>query len=268
YYEDLSPCMYPGNIGAINITSTGATINWNQSLASSVTGYDWEVREMNGTVVQSGSTSSAATTSASVTGLNPGTYYEVYVRSKCGASSGDWTSTPFKFATLCAVLTGNFFEGFENTPQGSSTNASQPLCWTYIDTHTGYGYTNTTAAQSPSTQGFYVYIPVTTTGDLMLVSPETNNLGGGTKRIRFSAKVSSTSYIPYQKLEVYSMNGNTGTATKTLVQDNFALTDSWQEFIVYLPNTTDDYFAFRFNTVTGTSYIYLDDVYYEDIPPL
>src|SRR5690606_20320906 len=112
YYEDLSPCMYPGNIGAINITSTGATINWNQSLASSVTGYDWEVREMNGTVVQSGSTSSAATTSASVTGLNPGTYYEVYVRSKCGASSGDWTSTPFKFATLCAVLTGNFFEGF------------------------------------------------------------------------------------------------------------------------------------------------------------
>src|SRR5690606_20490184 len=121
--------------------------------------------------------------------------------------------------------------------------------------------------EAPSTQGFYVY-RTTATGDLMLVSPETSNLGGGNKRIRFSAKVSSSSYIPYQKLEVYRMNGNTGAATKTLVQGNFALTDSWQEFIVYLPNTTDDYFAFSFGTLTGTSYTYLDNIYYEDIPPL
>src|SRR5690606_3556127 len=222
---------------------------------------------MNGLVVKSGTISNANTVSATVTGLTPGTYYEVYIRSKCGTTPGVWTSVPYKFATLCAVLTGNFFEGFENTPAGGSTNASQPLCWSYIDTNTGYAYTSTTAAEAPSTQGFYVY-RTTATGDLMLVSPETSNLGGGNKRIRFSAKVSSSSYIPYQKLEVYRMNGNTGAATKTLVQGNFALTDSWQEFIVYLPNTTDDYFAFSFGTVTGTSYTYLDNIYYEDIPPL
>jgi len=273
YYEDLSSCAAPGNIGAINITATGATVNWNKSLATGVTGYDWEVRDMNGLVVKSGTISNANTVSAAVTGLTPGTYYQVFVRSKCGTTPGVWTTNPHKFATLCAVITGNFFEGFENTSPGSSTTvsgsniASQPLCWSYIDTNSGYAYTSTTAAQGPSTQGFYVY-RTTATGDLLLVSPETSNLGSGNKRIRFSAKVSSTTYIPYQKMEIVTMNGNTATATKTVVAANLPLTTNWEEFIVYLPNTTDDYFAFSFKTVTGASYIYIDDIYYEDVPPV
>src|SRR5690606_6861142 len=107
YYEDLSPCAAPGKIGAINITATGATINWDKSLATGVTGYDWEVRDMTGAVVKSGTISNANTVSASVTGLTPGTYYQVYVRSKCGSTPGSWTTNPTTFATLCAVFTGN-----------------------------------------------------------------------------------------------------------------------------------------------------------------
>ncbi len=266
YYENLSPCAAPGNISATTITSTSATISWNKSLAAGVTGYEWEVRDLTGVVVKSGTVNNVNTVTANVTGLAPGMYYEVYVRSKCGATPGVWTSVPFKFATLCAVLTGNFFEGFEFTPGGGTTNASQPLCWSYIDTNSGYGYTSTSAVKT-ATQGFYVYRP-NTTGDLLLVSPETANLGGGNKRVRFSARVNSTTYINTQKLEVYTLNANTGTPTKTLVATGFALTNSWQEFIAYLPNTTDDYFAFSFDRNGGTTYIYIDDIYYEDIPPI
>ncbi|WP_203227746.1 fibronectin type III domain-containing protein, partial [Paenimyroides viscosum] len=45
------------------------------------------------------------------------------------------------------------------------------------------------------------------------------------------------------------------------------LTTAWQEFIVPLPATTDDYFAFSFDSQNGTAYVYLDDVYYEDVSP-
>src|SRR5690606_3527280 len=60
--------------------------------------------------------------------------------------------------------------------------------------------------------------------------------------------------------------GNTASATKTLVEE-VTLSTEFEEFIVYLPNTTDDYFAFSFDRVgTSASYVYLDDIYYEDAP--
>src|SRR5690606_37993776 len=42
----------------------------------------------------------------------------------------------------------------------------------------------------------------------------------------------------------------------------------YQEFVVYFPQTTDDYFAFRLvhNGTTTASGLYIDDVYYEDAP--
>src|SRR5690606_32310205 len=100
YYEDLSPCIFPMGIDVTNITTTSADISWDASLASGVTGYDYEVRDASGTVVKSGSTNSATATSDSITGLTPATEYFVYVRSKCGTSSGIWTTFPANFFTL------------------------------------------------------------------------------------------------------------------------------------------------------------------------
>ena len=65
------------------------------------------------------------------------------------------------------------------------------------------------------------------------------------------------------------MNGTTSSATKTLVTTiNLPDNASWDEYIVYLPQTTDDYFAFSFDQGSATNYTFLDDIYYEDIPPL
>src|SRR5690606_37993054 len=109
----------------------------------------------------------------------------------------------------------------------------------------GYAYVSTTAANTGN-RGYYTYRPstATATGDLLLISPETSNLGHGTKQIRFWAKKSSATYVP--KFEIYSMNGKTATSTKTLLQASINLTTAWQEFIVPIPATTDDYFAFSF----------------------
>ncbi|WCM41013.1 glycine-rich protein [Flavobacterium sp. CBA20B-1] len=275
YYEDLSPCSAPGNIQSSAITQTAATISWDFSLATGITGYEYEVRTSgnpgsgaNGLVVTN--TTSATTNSVNLTNLQPGTSYTVYVRSICGGSSGSWTTFPHTFNTLCGIV-NYLFEGFESTPTGNSSNNTYPLCWSYIDTVTssGYGYVSTSASNNGS-NGFYTYRSSLTSasynGDILLISPETDNLGNGAKQIRFSARVSSSSYITNHQFEVYTMDGTTTSATKTLLQGTIPLTNTWQEFTIELPVTTDDYFAFSFERSGGAAYVYLDDIYYEDIP--
>ncbi|MBA5793428.1 MULTISPECIES: glycine-rich protein, partial [unclassified Flavobacterium] len=274
YYEDLSPCIFPMNLKVSAITQTSATISWDASKATGVTGYEYEIRTSGAAgsgatgLEQTGAVNAPAT-SVNITNLSASTSYIVYVRSKCGTSNGAWTPYPIKFNTVCGVVTGNFFEGFENTAVGSSSNITYPLCWTYINTVTpttsAYGCVNTNA-KNTGNNGFYTYRSSTATanGDLLLISPETDNLGNGGKRLRFWAKVSATSYSP--KFEIYTMDGNTVTANKTLLK-TINLTTNYTEYIVYLPvSTTDDYFAFSFDRVGAASYVYLDDVYYEDAP--
>lgn len=214
-------------------------------------------------------TLTSGTISLNLPNLSANTQYYLWYRKLC--SNGQYSGWAYyNFKTACGIVTENFYENFETTNTGSSTNITYPTCWSYVNTvnptTSGYGYVSTTASYAATgSRGFYTYRSSTSTanGNLMLISPETNNLGSGTKRIRFRAKNSSTSYVP--KFEIYTMNGNTATATRTLVQE-VTLTTDYNEYIVYLPNTTDDYFAFSFDRVGTASYVYLDDIYYENAP--
>src|SRR5690606_22673696 len=103
--------------------------------------------------------------------------------------------------------------------------------------------------------------------EILLISPETVNLGNGAKQVRFWVNYPYTGY-PGTKIEVYSMNGKTSTATKTLLQSIPLTTSGWTEYIVPFPATTDDYFAFSFyGAPSQYPNIYLDDINYEDMSP-
>ncbi len=275
YYEDIETCLYPTNVTVSNITQTGATLNWAASISPTVTAYEYEVRSMG--LPGSGTTGLAATgvvnvplTTASITGLSASVSYTVYVRAICGTSTGRWVPNSTKFYALCNIINNSFFEGFDTTETGSSNNPSPPICWTYLATSAknSYGYTSGYTTGMNESNGFSASRISTTgaeyDGDILLISPETNNLGNCTKQLRFWAKV-SFSDITTHKFEVYSMSDKTATATKTLLKGNIPLTDNWQEFIVPLPTTTDDYFAFSFNRQGGSATVYLDNIYYEDI---
>lgn len=210
----------------------------------------------------------AGTTSLNLPNLLSNTDYYFWYRKTCTDNSQSvWL--PYIFRTPCGIMVDNFYEGFETTPTGSSSNITTPVCWSYVNTvgtSNAYGYVSTTASYAATgSRGYYTYRSSTTSanGLLLLISPETVNLGSGTKRLRFKAKKSSASYVP--KFEVYTMNGTTATSTRTLVQE-VTLSTNYDEYIVYLPNTADDYFAFSFDRVGTASYVYLDDVYYEDAP--
>src|SRR5690554_4602384 len=277
YYEDLSPCVYPIGLTAANITESGAMISWSPSMAIGLTGYEYEVR----TSGAAGSGATGLVTSGAVgpyvntvdlTGLlDHSTTYTVYVRTICGTTTGDWTLLPLTFDTLCGVIVGNFFEGFENGPTGSSTNHNAPACWTYLQSGPSvtnpYGYVGTINPKTGS-RAYYTYRGSTNTGESILVSPETDNLGNGTKRLRFSTRLYYTGSTYGQKLSIYSMDNNTLTANRTLLTTINVTSTAYQEYIVYFPaNTTDDYFAFSFDDEGMAKYIFLDDIYYEDAPP-
>src|SRR5690554_553564 len=175
------------------------------------------------------------------------------------------------------VYTANFYEDFDTTSGGGSSNNTVPTCWTYLDdmTGTGYGYTQTSATYSVSPSNsfrFYMYNSTTNNNQyLYLISPETDNLGNGTKQVRFSAR-----YLTQGgRLEVVTLGDisspSAATASATVLQSFDVPSLSYEEFIVPLPVTTNDYFAFRvtYNGNPSNTYpiTYIDDVYYEDLLP-
>src|SRR5690606_34098204 len=243
YLEDLETCMYPDNIAISNITSTGADISWTPSPQSTGgTGYEYEIRTSG--APGSGTTgleTSGNTTNLSVTisALDPNTDYEVYVRSLCGTATSRW-SQAVMFKTLCATF-GNFSENFDNTSTGSAskTGANYPDCWNYIDsTTTGYGYVVASNPQS-SPRVYRLYRANTASGasteEIVLVSPPTDNLGNGTKQLRFSIRSYATTTYN-SKLEILSMPDPTTTTGATVLATINNNNDRvWAEYIVSLP---------------------------------
>src|SRR5690606_24357440 len=143
-------------------------------------------------------------------------------------------------------------------------------CWTYINTiGNTWSYGEVVDWMSQTGNNSYYVNRDSGSGDFMLISPETSDLGNGAKRLRFSVYYDYGSGTP--EIEIYHLNDNNTSATKTLINTICVTTiGSWQEYIVYLPVTTDDYFAFSFPEVSGGGYgsWFIDDIYYEDIPPL
>src|SRR5690606_39717376 len=98
-----------------------------------------------------------------------------------------------------------------------------------------------------------------TSQNLVLISPETDNLGNGTKQLRFSAMALNTNES--NLLQIVRSNGATSSSTFTVVQEIVIKHTRHQEYIVPLQETTDDFFGFRLanngTTITG-------DIYFEN----
>src|SRR5690606_17151916 len=97
-----------------------------------------------------------------------------------------------KTYSQCAVVTTNLYENFDTTTAGSTSTPSLPSCWSFIDdiTTTGYLYTNDLATSAPFSGANYLRMYRTNSAtnasqELVFISPETNNLGNGTKQVRF-----------------------------------------------------------------------------------
>ena len=264
--ELVPSCPNPTSITINQITSNSARINFTPPNTLPPHGYGYSVRREgnpdsgNTGLISNGNQSGAVGTSLDLSNLPSGETLYSYMRSECSATEfGDWLG-PFVFTTLCESR-GAFNENFESQPVGSTVYASLPPCWGKITTGNGYLYTSSASAYSGS-HSLYLYNSNQNTGDLVVVSPPTNQLGNGGYRVRFRARSTSSTL---STLNVVTLkNPNTTVGMQPLVA--IPLTTSFKEYFVNFPAGTANYFGLAHGLSDTYQAIYIDDIRFEPIP--
>jgi hypothetical protein len=258
-------CIAPSNLGASNLTTTSADLNW----TAGGTETQWDIEYGAAGFTQgAGTTISGVTTNPyTLSGLSANTSYEYYVRADCGAVNGtsSWAG-PYSFLTPCNAFTAPYSQNFDGT-----TAPAVDACWTVINTvnlarlQTDATPLGTSANSAPNAVEFYNYTGTTPT-DQILVSPMFSDFDN-TKRIKFYLyDYSNTSDMIIGTMSDPS-NAATFTPFDTITEADMD-DDVWEQFTVSFASYagTDKYIAFAHGMNTTFDYIHLDDFEYEDIP--
>lgn len=262
--DKYTTCLAPSAATASAVTASSATVSWTAP-ATLPTNYD--IYYTSSTVAPSTTTaptiSNIASSSLSAnftTGINSMTKYHVWIRSKCGSNTGEWAYGT-TFTTPCTTFPASYTENFDTTPVGSTTNTNAPMCWSYLETSgfAGYGYVINSNSNSP-TNSYYLYNSSASSGNQMLVSPQTTALSDGTKRVKFFAK-GSAGYT----LQVGTLTNPTDPATFVSFNTT-TITANYAQYTVNIPSGGGSYLAFRHNLGGTFRSIYLDDITVQAIP--
>ena len=275
-FGELASCIFPLDISAESINATDATFNWT-AVSTDYIGLEYELRSSglpgSGAVglVDSGSLD-IDETSITLNDLIANTPYTFYLRSNCSTTENSfWGVNTFR--TACAV-TGSFTENF-----GNVALETFPFCWSLINDYPedfevsvtdweGVNNSNALYAIFFSEELDSGVIPE----NVIIVSPETDNLGNGDYRVRF--KIRKGDYDPYVKVSFGVMSSNVEGSSFELI-DAIELEEEFVTKIYDIELTDKDYFAFKLEEVdfedswwgayASGSFI-IDDVVYEPIP--
>jgi hypothetical protein len=125
--EDIPTCPDPTNLAVIGSTTTTAELSWNAGFNETA----WQVvvqPQGTGAPTASSTIIDAPSNPFTITGLNPSTQYEYYVRANCAADDqSNWVG-PFNFTTQCDAFDVPFFEGFNST-------STSEFCWTVLNSN-------------------------------------------------------------------------------------------------------------------------------------
>ncbi|MFL9834412.1 fibronectin type III domain-containing protein [Chryseobacterium terrae] len=260
--DKFTTCLAPTAVTASAVTVSSATLSWTAP-ATVPTNYD--IYYTSSTVAPNSSTTptvSAVTGLAAniASGITSTTKYHVWIRSNCGGSVGEW-SYGTTFTTPCSTFNVPYTESFDTTPTGSSTNLTAPICWSYLETSgfTGYGYVSSTYSNSPA-NSYYLYNSSASSGNQLLVSPQTVGLSDGTKRVRFYARGSANYTIQVGTLT------NPSDPSTFVSFNTTTITGSYAQYTVNIPSGGGSYLAFRHNLGGTYRGIYLDDITVQQIP--
>jgi len=253
-------CAAPIDVEVSGITKNSATISWQDDLGSTWESYvqpsGGGVPAGSGSQVKTKTITIGQTNGASGGVLQPNTEYEVYIRSKCDATTTSKWIGPIIFRTSCNEAALPFWEGF-NT-------GSDLSCWRFIDNNLDGEQWK--AAKSPVFEGdgSMSYAVYSIPADDYLVTP--GFLFDATKmyRLKFNYRTS-----PNFKSDFEVLMSSTGTAPTDFKTNLLSKKDqssvSWKEEKVIVSGVNGVvYFAWHANGKTD-NYIYIDNVYIEEI---
>ncbi|MCU7615198.1 T9SS type A sorting domain-containing protein [Chryseobacterium sp. GMJ5] len=255
-------CLAPTAVTASAITVNSGTLSWTPP--ATVPG-SYDIYYTSSTYAPNSSTTPSMTgvtgNTAAMSGLLATTRYHVWIRSKCGGVPGEWAYGT-SFITPCSTFPVPYSENFDSTPTGSTTNTNAPLCWSYLEAtgFTGYGYITNSNAFSAA-NSYYLYNSSATSGNQLLVSPQTTALSDGTKRVKFYAKSSTAGYT----VQVGTLT-NPADPSTFVSFNTTTLTTTQSPYTVNIPSGGGAYLAFRHNLGGTNRGIYLDNITVEAIP--
>ena len=127
--ELIPDCQRPNNLVTSNVLSNGVTLTWNNR-SSSVA---WQVEYVyHGFAIGSGTRIITTSNPLVITGLQPSTSYDLYVRSICGpGDTSEWSRTPHNFSTMQNPAPVPYFFDFETSTEWDNwqVNSNSPINW-------------------------------------------------------------------------------------------------------------------------------------------
>jgi len=240
------------------ITVTGQTTTSLTYAITSYTGSVYEVEYGPQGFTQGQGTVIPATATGTISGLNPSSSYDLYVRNNCTASSNGYSSWsgPVVGSTVCApISTFPYNQGFDQWATGTAvgicfTSSTGAPTWTVEDLTTP---SSSTGPLGPQSGTRYMFIE-TSSGSAGSVSylefPEFNTSSLMSAELRFFYHMYGATT---NKLVVESYNGTSWVAIDSLVgQQQTASADPWLERVITVPTAAS--VKIRFAGYRGTSF--------------
>ena len=257
---DYAPeCLLPTNVRITNITSSEATVNWGASEDET----DWQiVYGPTGLSLDEAEPITINVNPYTLTGLDPNTTYDVYLRTLCNNGEISEYTAVTTFTTGCAPLALPYSENFDS--YGTGTTA-YPDCWQKINNNTTLPYiTSMTASTGLTLPGAMYFYTTSTTVYAYAILPEFD-AELNTLQLSFAFKAAMGSgYF----LEVGVLEDLSDTSSFVPIQTIEPRTAVWNSFTVAFTGYegTGKYIAIRSQRVGATNTCYIDNVVVDYAP--
>lgn len=255
-------CPKPTMFNISNITPSSVDLNF----ISSGTKFQVEFGPT-GFTQGTSTTTTILSTGHTISGLNPNTVYDFYIKNDCTDSSkgtSAWVG-PITAQTLCR------YTNYYHTDWDQLASGQTDYCWTFLS----YGastyatvYAHAPGSSTPQpvsgTKYYRMYKPTSTY--TFLISPEITDLDQNTLQLRLQAThtVSSSSPVGFA---IGTMSSLSDTASFIAMDTVITTQNTWTEFTVLLNNVPSGH-RYVVLKATSTNYMYMgiDDLYIESIP--